>query len=678
MFLAWGPMKQHAENTNNSPAHKNNPIGPYQTTTEHDPNDLTEVNGPDIDNFNRESAKQSEQQEKELVEPSAAAQMQDTIKAETTAVKQTWLDQKLEAWRGIKENIQLGYDQLKKLFVEYPRAACSNTAASILSCVVTIATSSLIGYLAESTKSGGTPVSGLLSLGACLLVSAACAHLQQKNKRTISLDLYQKQRDSVVRRGSQLNYSDIQNGNTQFLYNQSYEGQYYLSSLPLQALDAALTTLSIGISGYALWAVDPLATGIVTLALLPQLVNKVSEIKKLNQFKEKSKDQYNAAQNYSNIFANLENLRPYIMRGALQELAAQTINKNGEYHAENKKYEELQFKTAGRAMMLTQVGQVGAIFYMALARNEPFGAGEIGQAIGALLVLNSTIQSFIWQGSELLKSLNTLRNVKPFLENKNSEVKQSSASKSEAAPIKETGIKLELEGVSYKMSPDANPHPRNVTLTINPGERILLVGPNGSGKTTLCHLIAGLKTPSEGSIKANDILVNTQVNNWFGCISYVGQDQKLLDGLSVKENLLAGSGVHGAPTISIAKVKEVCELNFIDNQKKQNDSIVRNYDSIVGNVFKDGTNFSGGEKERILLAAAIIKRAPVLILDEVLLHMDKESRAKFSSGLSKLFEEEKYNPTIIQVAHLSGHVFPNYREIAFNERGEVIQDTPTK
>lgn len=148
----------------------------------------------------------------------------------------------------------------------------------------------------------------------------------------------------------------------------------------------------------------------------------------------------------------------------------------------------------------------------------------------------------------------------------------------------------------------------NMSFKVNSGENIAIVGENGAGKTTAIKLLCGLYYPTDG-----DILVNGKSSSDFSSDSYfnlfsaVFQDYNFLP-MRIAENICAASDYDKEKLYSsFEKAGIMDKINSLEN--KENSLMVKD-------VYKDAVDFSGGEKQKLLLAKAIYKNAPVLILDE--------------------------------------------------------------
>jgi len=226
------------------------------------------------------------------------------------------------------------------------------------------------------------------------------------------------------------------------------------------------------------------------------------------------------------------------------------------------------------------------------------------------------------------------------------------ASKASLPPMKT----LEFDHVSVGHAPDWRLN--DVSVVLHRGETIGIAGPSGSGKTTFLDSSAGLIAPNSGTIRVNRTPLDSSVANlWRDRISYVTQECFLFNE-SIRRNLTWGS-------------KEVSDELLWEAL-----SIVR-MDTVIGKtgegleteVSERGIRFSGGERQRIAFARAILRRPQILILDEATNAIDIETEAAIFQGLSAA----RPDLTIIVVAHRPSTLAVCDRIIRL-EDGQLVED----
>lgn len=207
-------------------------------------------------------------------------------------------------------------------------------------------------------------------------------------------------------------------------------------------------------------------------------------------------------------------------------------------------------------------------------------------------------------------------------------------------------VEIRLEHVSYRFQGEKENVLHNISLTIKAGEKLALVGANGAGKSTLIKLICGLYQPTEGNIYINGInLKRINQECYFEQLSCVFQDMYLLP-LSIGEN------------ITLQEEKN-WDRNRLDTCtaaagiSEKIESLQEGYHTAIGkNVQESAVDFSGGEKQKLMLARALYKNAPVLILDEPTAALDPLAEndiylkyASFSQGKTSVFVSHRLSST---------------------------------
>lgn len=175
-----------------------------------------------------------------------------------------------------------------------------------------------------------------------------------------------------------------------------------------------------------------------------------------------------------------------------------------------------------------------------------------------------------------------------------------------------------------------------VSMSLPQGSYSAFVGPSGSGKSTIARLIASLWDVDSGSIEIGGVNIkDLSLEEYNRRVAYVSQDNFLFD-LSVRENIRLGR-----PVASDADVEEVARksgcYDFIM-------SLEKGFDTIVGG---SGAHLSGGERQRIAIARAMMKDAPIVILDEATAYTDPENEALIQQSVAKLVQGK----TLIVIAH---------------------------
>ena len=195
-----------------------------------------------------------------------------------------------------------------------------------------------------------------------------------------------------------------------------------------------------------------------------------------------------------------------------------------------------------------------------------------------------------------------------------------------------------------------------ISLNIKQGSTVAFVGSSGSGKSTLAKLIAGYWDINSGNIMIGGYnLMDIPLKQLYGLAAFVSQDNFLFNE-SIRENIRMGN-----PNASDEEVEDIAKRSGC------HDFIVKmehGYDTVVGS---SGSHVSGGERQRISIARAMLKDAPIVIFDEATSYIDPENEVVIKKALSKLVE----NKTVIVIAHRLSTI-TDAKQILLIEKGELI------
>ncbi len=182
---------------------------------------------------------------------------------------------------------------------------------------------------------------------------------------------------------------------------------------------------------------------------------------------------------------------------------------------------------------------------------------------------------------------------------------------------------IQLQDVSFRY-PEAEKNTlSHINLTIRQGEKLAIVGLNGAGKTTLIKLICGFLDPTEGKVLLNNIDIRTyNRRDYYQLFSAVFQDFSVLD-VTVAENIAQTDENINRPLMEHC----INQAGLTEKIKR----LPKGVKTHIGKVFEDGIGLSGGELQRLMLARALYKNAPIIVLDEP------------ASALDPIAESEIYN-----------------------------------
>ena len=211
---------------------------------------------------------------------------------------------------------------------------------------------------------------------------------------------------------------------------------------------------------------------------------------------------------------------------------------------------------------------------------------------------------------------------------------------------------LELDGIG--VTSDGRPIVAEVSLAIEPGERLALLGPSGSGKTTVLRVIAGLLRPTTGRVRLGGRDVTTVAPHRRG-VGLVFQDAALFPHRDVGGNVGFGPQIVGLD--DGARTERVTETLALVG--------------LPGAESRDPLTLSGGEAQRVALARALATRPEILLLDEPLGALDGPLRLRLQRDLRELFE--RLSLTVVHVTHDVGEAFALGDRVAILREGRLAQ-----
>jgi len=221
------------------------------------------------------------------------------------------------------------------------------------------------------------------------------------------------------------------------------------------------------------------------------------------------------------------------------------------------------------------------------------------------------------------------------------------------APLRE-GIALEEVRFSYL----ENEILRGVSTLVPAGKVTAVVGPTGAGKTTLCDLVARFYDPDSGAVRydGRDVRSVTKAS-LLRSVAVVTQDAFLFNA-SIEENIR-----YGRPEATQEEVEQAARDAFVHDEIEQMEG---GYQKLAG---ERGSALSGGHRQRVTIARAVLKDAPVLILDEATSNLDAHAETQVQAALEKLIAGR----TTIVVAHRLSTI-RNADKVVYLEDGRIVEE----
>ena len=215
---------------------------------------------------------------------------------------------------------------------------------------------------------------------------------------------------------------------------------------------------------------------------------------------------------------------------------------------------------------------------------------------------------------------------------------------------------IAYEGVSF--SYETQPVLRDVTLSIRAGEIVALVGPSGAGKSTFVNLLPRFFDPTAGRVTIDGVDIrDLKLKSLRELIGIVTQDTTLFND-TIRNNI-----AYGRADLPIERVREAAAAAYADEFIME---MPNGYDSVIG---ESGLRLSGGQRQRLAIARALLKNAPILILDEATSHLDSQSEDLVQKALYNLMQGR----TTLVIAHRLSTVTRADRILVL-ENGRIIEE----
>ena len=334
--------------------------------------------------------------------------------------------------------------------------------------------------------------------------------------------------------------------------------------------------------------------------------------------------------NESSNFANAKDVRIFGMQEWFEKAFSRSL---GELMNWRRQQDAWEFRHNLLSAIVNFIGNFGAYGYLIwLVVNGGIGAGDFVLYFNAVFKLKEATSDWCNNMSGYQWISGNINNYREYME------MEDTTNRGEGKPVPTGECEIEFRNVTYTYGGADKPTINNLSFTLQKGEKLALVGLNGAGKTTIVKLMCGLYYPTEGEILLNGVNVKEyDRDEYFKLFSAVFQDISLL-AVSVEENIT------GQPADSCAREK------LIDCMKKSGIygkvmTLPEKEDTLlVRSVYQNSVDLSGGEKQKLALAKALYKNAPILLLDEPTAALDAiaeqqmyMSYLEFSKSRSSLF-----------------------------------------
>ena len=332
------------------------------------------------------------------------------------------------------------------------------------------------------------------------------------------------------------------------------------------------------------------------------------------------------------------------------------INRANEYLSQlkdkNKKIQTVYVRLSPIMEILTGFMIAVLIFYSGklMSRGE-VDINNFFSFLAAMMLAYQPVRSLSTLNMIINQGLSAASRILPVIDQKN-EIKDSEYAK----PLKIKNADINFNNINFSYEENEGPTLQSINLKFEGGKMTSLVGHSGSGKSTILNLIPRIFDAKSGDIFIdNQSIYNSTIESLRSEISMVSQETTLFDD-TIKNNIK-----YGRQEATDNEVFEVAKLSYCDEFIN---NLPNKFDTLIG---ENGVRLSGGEKQRLSIARAMMKQSSIILLDEATSSLDSETESKIQEALKVLTK----NKTTIVIAHRLSTIL-NSDKIYVIDSGKIV------
>ena len=296
---------------------------------------------------------------------------------------------------------------------------------------------------------------------------------------------------------------------------------------------------------------------------------------------------------------------------------------------------------------------IGLLIYFSgkLILKEQLDVNNFFSFLAAMMLAYQPVRSLATINMAINQGLSAARRILPAIDLKNKVVESSNS-----RLLNLTKGDIELKNISFKYNEEDRKVLNEINMFVEGGEMTSLVGHSGAGKSTVMNLIPRFYDRQSGDITIDgQSIYDLKINSLRSNISLVTQDITLFDD-TIKNNI-----GYANLDASYEEILEAAKLSYSDEFIQK---LPKGFDTLIG---ENGIRLSGGEKQRISIARAMLKKSKIILLDEATSSLDAETETKIQSAINLLTKER----TTLVIAHRLSTII-NSKRIYVVDKGEIV------
>ncbi|WP_168171836.1 ABC transporter ATP-binding protein [Viridibacillus sp. FSL H7-0596] len=425
-------------------------------------------------------------------------------------------------------------------------------------------------------------------------------------------------------------------------------GEVYIANELLNGITSLF--MFIGMTVFMLtisWKLTLIAFLVIPLVfIITYMLGRISETKTKRYMKYTN----NEMTFFTELISGIKNVQIFSQQQSEMKKVKSLLKKHSELHLNTSIYRRSYSDIFNQLVKSLALGIVFAVGAWDISNNQ--------LTIGSLVAFTVYVPQLYTLVNEIQTAYIGTTNVRPIIKQLNNflDTHEPIIEIPNAIPLKNVRGEIEFRNVSFTYE-NNRAGLENVSFKVQPGETIGIVGGSGGGKTTILELLMRFYDPTKGAVCIDGVDISKyNLIDFRNAIGLVTQDPFLWN-RTIKENLIYG--VPQATEEQILHAIKVAQLEeFID-------SLPEGFETVVG---ERGVRISGGEKQRLAIARAILKDSPIILLDEPTSALDANTEFLLQSKMEEVFKGK----TIILVAHRLATI-RKASKILVLDNGEIIE-----